>query len=202
MKKNMLIVEDHPFVAEATKSLFLAMADDHVEIARNFDDAVARLHARTDWFRIWLDVDVPGAQGLSLVRHVHDIGFAPRAAVITASDNPQWQADVESMGFLGYVLKTATVDEFNRALGDIMKGRACFSRSRHPRQPSHLTRRQIEILSLLHDGLNTKHIARQLNLSPGTIDNHVSNVISALRANDRTHAVALGMQYGYIRHHA
>ena len=200
--KNMLLVEDHPLVAEATKSLFLAMADDHVEICRNFDEALVHLHARNDWFRIWLDINVPGSQGLRLVRHVHEMGLAPRAAVITASDDAQWQADVESMGFLGYVLKTATVEEFSRALGEIMNGRAHFNKSRNDTQSSHLTRRQIEILSLLHGGLNTKHIARQLNLSPGTVDNHISNVISALRANDRTHAVALGMQYGYIRQHA
>ena len=200
--KKILIVEDHPFVAQATKALFLAMADDHVEICKNADEAIAQLRDTNDWFRILLDVNVPGAQGLSLVRHVHELGLASRSAVITASDHAQWRVDVESMGFLGYVLKTATVEEFNYALGEIMQGRPCFARSQHGKQPSHLTRRQIEILSLLHDGLSTKHIARHLHLSPGTVDNHISNLISALRANDRTHAVVLGMQYGYIQQFA
>jgi len=198
--KYILIVEDHPFVAQATKSLFLAMADEHVvEICKNADEAAVQLRERDDWFRILLDVNVPGAQGLSLVRHVHELGLASRAAIITASDHAQWRADVESMGFLGYVLKTATVEEFNCSLAKIMLGLPCFEKSQNHTQPSHLTRRQIEILGLLHHGLSTKHIARQLNLSPGTVDNHISNLISALCANDRTHAVVLGMQYGYIR---
>lgn len=201
--KNMLIVEDHPFVAQATRSLFLAMEEDHhVEICKNAAEAVDRLRSGGDWFRIWLDINVPGTQGLSLVRHVHELGLAGRSAVITATDNAQWRVEVESMGFLGYVLKTATVEEFSHALGEIMKGRPCFDKVQHDRQPSHLTRRQTEILSLLHDGLCTKRIARQLNLSPGTVDNHISNLISALCANDRTHAVALGMQYGYIPQYA
>jgi len=198
--KHILIVEDHPFVAQATRSLFLAMADDHVvEVCKNADEAVAQLRDRNDWFRILLDVNVPGAHGLSLVRHVHESGLASRAAIITASDHAQWRVDVESMGFLGYVLKTATVEEFNCALAKIMMGRPCFEKSQQHMQPSHLTRRQVEILGLLHEGLSTKHIARELNLSPGTVDNHISNLISALCANDRTHAVVLGMQYGYIR---
>ncbi len=197
--KNILIVEDHPFVAQATKSLFLAMAaDGHVEICKTADEAVRQLHLSENWFRIFLDINVPGAQGLSLVRHVHEIGLAPRSAIITASDHAQWRTDVESMGFLGYVLKTATVEAFNCAMARIMAGCPSFEKSQQSRQPSHLTRRQIEILGLLHDGLSTKHIARQLNLSPGTVDNHISNLISALCANDRTHAVVLGMQYGYV----
>lgn len=199
--RNMLIVEDHPLVAEATRALFMTMAVDHIEICRNADEAVKQLQARDDWYRIWLDVGVPGADGLSLVRYVHKLGWAARAAVITASENVQWRVDVEAMGFLGYVVKTASVEEFSFALNEILEGRRYFDKRQHDRQPSHLTQRQTEILCLLHDGLSTKDIARRLGLSPGTVDNHISALISALRANDRTHAVAVGMQFGYIRRH-
>ncbi|MES2886679.1 MAG: response regulator transcription factor [Pseudomonadota bacterium] len=199
--RNMLIVEDHPLVAEATKALFMTMAVGHIEICRNAEEAVALLQARDDWYRLWLDVGLPGTDGLSLVRYVHKLGWAERAAVITASDNLQWRVDVQAMGFLGYVLKTASVEEFSFALKEILEGRPYFDKQPHDRQPTHLTQRQTEILCLLHDGLCTKDIARRLKLSPGTVDNHISALISALRANDRTHAVAIGMKCGYVRQH-
>lgn len=198
--KNVLIVEDHPFVAESTKSLFLSMENvTHVEISRNVEETVSMLQSGCEWFRILLDINVPGAHGLSLVRHVSNLGMAKKAAVITASVNHRWRSEVESMGFLGYLLKTAAVEEFNRGLAAIMEGRRYFDKSENPTQGSHLTGRQIEILGLLYEGYCTKRIARLLDLSPGTVDNHISNLIHALKANDRTHAVALGMQYGYIQ---
>ena len=157
------------------------------------------LQSGCEWFRILLDINVPGAHGLSLVRHVSNLGMAKKAAVITASVNHRWLSEVESMGFLGYLLKTAAVDEFNRGIADIMQGRRYFDRSQRPMQGSHLTGRQIEILSLLYQGNCTKKIARILDLSLGTVDNHISNIIHALEANDRTHALALAIQFGYIQ---
>jgi two-component system response regulator DesR len=199
--KKMLIVEDHPFVAQSTKLLFLAMDVDHVETCRSADEAVTQLRSGTDWFRIWLDLNVPGAHGLSLVRHVFNLGLANRSAVITGSENHKWQSEVQSMGFLAYLFKTAVLEEFSHGLAESMKGQLYFNRSQGPMKGSHLTALQIEILGLLHDGCCTKDIARTLGLSLGTVDNHISNIIHALEANDRTHAVALGMQYGYIQLH-
>lgn len=198
--KKMLIVEDHPFVAHSTKLLLLAMDVNQVEICRDADDAVNRLRSG-DWFRIWLDLNVPGAHGLSLARHVFDLGLADRSAVITGSENHRWRSEIESMGFLGYLPKTASLEEFSHGLVEIMKGRRYFDKSQRPMEGTHLTGRQIEILGLLHEGHCTKTIATKLNLSMGTVDNHISNLIHALDANDRTHAVALGMQYGYIKLH-
>lgn len=198
---DMLIVEDHPFVAESTKLLFSEMNVGHIEICNNSDEALFQLRANRSWYRIWLDINVPGASGLSLIRYVASLGLASRSAVITASDNLQWRADVASMGFLGYVLKTASIDEFNHALREIMNGRQHYNDTHSDLQPTHLTSRQIEILSLISIGLSAKQIARKLDLSPGTVNNHISNITNALSARDRAHAVALGIQYGYIHNH-
>ncbi|AKJ30130.1 response regulator transcription factor [Caldimonas brevitalea] len=198
--KNILIIEDHPLVAEATRSLFAAMVD-RVVICKDAEQAAAAIAADNYWFRVLLDIGVPGATGLSLVRHVHSKGLAPRTAIITAYENLQWRAEVQSMGFLGYVVKTASVEAFSAAIEKILEGRMCFETLTTETHESHLTRRQIEILNLLWRGCSTKEVARRLALSPGTVDNHVSALIRALRANDRTHAVALGVQLGYIEQH-
>jgi DNA-binding NarL/FixJ family response regulator len=195
---NMLIVEDHPFVADATKALFLSMGVPHVEVCKSADEALALLRNKSDWFRIWLDINVPGARGLSLIRQIAEMGLASRSAVITAADNQQWRMEVQSLGFLGYVLKTVSVEEFNNALGVIIRGDYYHETPHQGENSRPLTARQIQILRLLYDGLCTKLISRELNISCGSVDNHISNIISALSASDRTNAVVIGIKRGYI----
>ena len=186
--RRILVVEDHPLVAEATKSLFLAMSIDQVEVCHCAQDAMARLAETDDWFRIFLDVGVPGADGLSLIRHVGQRGLASRSAVVTASENPQWRADIESMGFLGYVVKTANVQEFNFALQEIIDGRPHFQRKKFDARTTHLTRKQTEILGLLDQGLSTADIARRLRLPLGGVGNSIAAIVHALRASDQPRA--------------
>jgi DNA-binding NarL/FixJ family response regulator len=197
--QQILIVEDHPLVAEATRALFTAMAMGNTTISHDAADAIRQMNSQTNWFRIFLDIGVPGATGLSLVRQAHERGLAERTVIITASENSQWRRDIESMGFLGYILKTSSVDAFSLALGDVFKGNRFFERIENSVQPTHLTQRQTDILRLMHGGSATKDIARQLNISPGTVNNHISAILRALNANDRAHAVAIGMNLGYLR---
>jgi DNA-binding NarL/FixJ family response regulator len=195
----MLIVDDHPVVAQSTRSLFLGMRlADEIEICHTAPEAFAKLQQDADWLRIWLDVDVPGAQGLSLIRWVHEIGLASRSAVITANRNPEWQAEVEGMGFLGYVPKATGFEAFQHAISHIVQGRFYFENSLGPRRPSLLTRRQIDILRLVSHGRVSKEIARQLGLTPATVNNYITAILDALRARSRSHAVALGIEYGYL----
>jgi len=197
--KRMLIVDDHPVVAQSTQSLFLGMQlADAVEICHTAPETIAKLRQDDDWFRIWLDVDVPGAQGLSLIRWIQQIGLASRSAVITANRNPEWQAEVERMGFLGYVPKATGFEAFKHAIQHIVQGRFYFENSLGPRQPSLLTRRQVDVLRLVSHGRMSKEIARQLGLTPATVNNYITTILDALRARNRSHAVALGIEYGYL----
>ena len=196
---RMLVVEDHPLLAASTQSLFLNMRlADEVTVCHTATSAIDYLRAANDWFRIWLDVEMHGTHGLSLIREVHELGFAPRSAVITANRNPQWQAEVESMGFLGYVPKATGIETFKYAVQQIAQGHHYFENSYGRKQASRLTRRQIDILRLIAQGSSSKEIARQLHLTAGTVDNHIAAIICILCAKSRTHAVSIGIECGYI----
>ncbi|MCW7540123.1 response regulator transcription factor [Aquabacterium sp. A7-Y] len=195
----MLIVDDHPVLAQSTRSLFLSMQlADEIDVCHTAAHTIATLQGDADWFRIWLDIDVPGARGLSLIRKVHELGLARRAAVITAVENPDWQVEIKSMNFLGYVPKATGFEAFKHAVQHIVQGREYFEGLQQHRPPSRLTKRQVEILKLVARGHASKEVARQLKLTPGTVDNHVSAIVDALCAKGRTHAVALAIEYGYI----
>lgn len=62
-----------------------------------------------------------------------------------------------------------------------------------------LTEREIEVLRHVSEGNSNKIIAVQLNLSEHTIKGHIKNILSKLGANDRTHAVSIGLRRGLLR---
>jgi DNA-binding NarL/FixJ family response regulator len=61
-----------------------------------------------------------------------------------------------------------------------------------------LTEREIEILRLIAAGNANKEIAAQLDLAEDTVKRHVTNILSKLGANDRTHAVTIALNRGII----
>ena len=198
--KRVLIIEDHPFVAQATQIL-LSNIDKTLtfticDCAQSAEEEFRRF---PDWFRIFVDLNIPGAYGLSLARQLQEFGAADRCAIVTASDNSMWATEAKQMGMIGYIMKTATIDRFTAGLKSVLDGHAAFPRLvSNPYTAGRLTRRQQDVLWLLHRGRSTKQIASQLKLSKGTVDNHVVNILRALDASNRAHAICKAMELGYI----
>jgi CheY-like chemotaxis protein len=87
--REALVVEDHPFVAEATAQLLVRRFDDIEVVTASTAPSALRLvdDARGRWFRIFLDLTVPGAFGLSLVKQIAARDLASVCCVISA---PAW----------------------------------------------------------------------------------------------------------------
>lgn len=200
-KKKILLVEDHPLVADATRALLLKMdAALDICICDTAGNAIETFQDSSDWYRILLDINVPNARGLSLVRTFHRFGVAEKSAVVTASSNQQWSQEVNALGLLGYVVKAANLDDFTQSMQHILQGRKTFpiNNGGHEPQAVRLTRRQQEILQLLHRGLASKEIAAELGLSLGTVNNHITGLMRVLGVTNRTHAVSRAMDLGYL----
>ena len=154
------------------------------------------------WHRIFIDLDVPGAYGLSLVRHFVQRGLKDRSVIVTAANNPQWIAEAKGMGILGYIVKSAPNDVFRDSLAAVLNGDAAFPdapQGQAVEPHTRMTRRQQDNICLLHRGYTSKAIAAQLKLSTGTVDNHVTALLRTLNVSSRTHAVAKAMELGYVR---
>lgn len=200
-QKKILLVEDHPLVADATRALLLKLdASLDIYICDTAGSAIETFHQHNNWHRLLLDINVPNARGLSLIRTFQRFGVAQNSAVVTASHNPQWSQEVCAMGLLGYVVKAANLDDFTLFMQRILQGRRTFPVNEHPpAAPAvRLTRRQQEILQLLHRGLASKEVAAELGVSLGTVNNHISGLMRVLGVSNRTHAVSCAMDLGYL----
>lgn len=198
---HVLIVEDHPLVADALQSLLVRLNPSlqctSCNCARS---ALAQLQADRLWYRVYVDLDVPGAHGLSLVRQIAQTGLAAQTVILTGYDHPQWQAEAKTMGLLGYISKGLKMDDYVRAVSNTLAGVATFGNQSNPSaQGTRLTRRQQDVLCLLHRGYSSKQIASQLGLNTGTVDNHVTGLLRALNASSRTHAIAKAIGLGFLR---
>ncbi len=199
---DVLIVEDHPLVAEAMRSALTACDKRIVShVCTNADSAMGRLteHGR-QWHRIFLDLDVPGAYGLSLAKQVHQLGLSKRCCIVTALAKPELIAQAKAMGFLGYVIKAIPYAEFAKALASVLAGETSYPQTtqRVGQSAVRLTRRQEQLLDGVRRGLSSKEIASECFLSEGTVHNKINAAMKALRVTTRSQAVARAIELGFL----
>ncbi|MEO7056324.1 MAG: response regulator transcription factor [Caldimonas sp.] len=198
----MLIVEDHPLVGEATANLVACeLGDFSPVLSSNAELTIQLLDQEPEaWFRIFLDLDVPGAYGLSLAKEIRVRGLAGRTCVISAFDSPEYFDKIRQWGFLGYVAKATPFLEFRAAVRSILDGVSSFREEvpAHKQTAIRLTRRQTQLLELIRSGLTSRRISAELHIAEGTVNNLVTAILQAFNAGSRAHAVARAIELGLI----
>jgi DNA-binding NarL/FixJ family response regulator len=203
--RPVLIVEDHPLVAEATGMLLTRYGHQVTPvICSNADQTIENLDSRgDDWFRIFLDLDVPGAYGLSLAKEIRQRRLASRCCVVSAFERADYIGEIRAWGFLGYIVKAVAVTEFTAALVKVLAGDRSFPASPVMRRvaATRLTRRQTQLLELIQAGLSSREIADELSLAEGTVNNQVASILQVFEASSRAHAVARAIELGLLETH-
>jgi DNA-binding NarL/FixJ family response regulator len=134
--------------------------------------------------------------------------------VVTMLDDDASVFAAMKAGARGYLLKGSEREEVMRAIQAVGRGEAIFSPAVARRlmdyfallrpEPAtvfpELSEREREILELVADGLKNAQIATTLSLSPKTVRNHVSNILSKLQVADRTQATVLALAAGLGPH--
>jgi DNA-binding NarL/FixJ family response regulator len=199
---RVMVVDDHALIREGAKA-FLGSVTDMVHAGEAADgrEAVA-VAIETQPHVVLMDLHLPGVDGIAATRAIREA--VPTAAVLVVSmldDDTSVFAALRA-GARGYVLKGAAPDELERAIRSVANGDAVFGPGIAERvlhtftAPAavaaapfpELTDREREVLDHLAAGRSNGAIARQLVLSPRTVANHVSNILTKLQATDRTQA--------------
>lgn len=142
-------------------------------------------------------------------------GAIPAPALVVLADAPRgtWLAEALRAGVLAVLPREATEDEITAAilaaaaglvtihplsLTDLLPHLGSAARPLPLNVGQTLTAREIEVLSMLAEGLGNKIIARQMGISEHTVKFHVGSIMTKLGASSRTEAVTIGARQGLI----
>jgi len=202
--KRVLIADDHPLYRDALRAIVpQAFPGACVSEAGSQSEVCALATSDGAFDLIVLDLNLPGATGLSCLREVRASAPLTPIIVISATDDPHTMSEVVLAGAAGYVPKSAPRQVLIDALRAIMGGGSYLpagavvalrraqareeSAARHPRRDE-LTSRQKRVLKLLAAGLSNKRIARELAISEITVKAHVSLILKKLGVANRVQA--------------
>ena len=145
-----------------------------------------------------MDIALPGATGVDCIRQLKAAGTKMQFMIFTIYEDSDQVFEALAAGASGYLLKDTAPDKIIAALKELHEGGSPMSISiarkvvasfhRTP-EPSPLSPRETEVLTLLAKGLLYKEIAEQLHISTGTVRQHIHNIYERLHVQNRTEAL-------------
>jgi DNA-binding NarL/FixJ family response regulator len=200
---RVLVVDDHPLFRDGMVGLLATVPDVEVVGAVGSGEEAVAWSGRATADVVLMDINLPGISGVDATRRV--LARSPGTAVLVVSmvDDDDNVVSALTAGARGYVLKEASPDEIVAALRTVAAGGAVFgaaiaarlvtTAARERSSPlldrDSFTARERDVLDLLAEGASNRQIARRLDLSLKTVQNHVSRILDKLQAADRTQAV-------------
>jgi DNA-binding NarL/FixJ family response regulator len=207
MATRILIVDDHPLTRDALASLLEQSGFTVAGQAADGETAVLRAGDLAPDV-ILLDLSLPGMNGLEALPRLREAAPAAEVVVLTASGTEENLLGAIRGGAAGYLLKSEPPERIVEFLHGVARGEAALSGSiarrlletvretggRETGVPdsiaAKLTAREVEILLLLEDRLETDEIAKRLFISEHTVRSHVKSILRKLGVSSRREAVA------------
>ena len=198
---RILIADDHPMfraaLAFGLRELFPQVQTIEAASFALVESAVAQ---QVELDLVLLDLNIPGAQGLSALIYLRGECPATPVLVVSADDHPRTVRRVQQFGAAGFVSKAAPMPVLQEAVRAVMAGDDWFTSEKAEKSEedarlaarlAHLTPQQFRVLMCVADGLANKQIAFQLGMAENTVKVHLTAILRKLDCNSRTQAAVL-----------
>jgi NarL family two-component system response regulator LiaR len=208
---RILIVDDHAVVRGGLRA-FISSTPGMKVVGEgsNGQDAV-RLAEFLNPDVILMDLVMPGMDGIEAIKIIKKANPEARIMVVTSFAEDEKVFPAIKAGALGYLLKDSSPQELIQAIKEVYHGEAALhpsiarklireigSTDTAPQPEVELTRRELEVLRLIAQGLTNVEIGQALNLSEWTVRSHVTSILSKLHLGNRTQAALYALQIGLI----
>jgi len=211
---RVVLVDDQTLVRRGLRALLDLAGDIAVvgEAGDGLEGATVIRRERPDV--VLLDVRMPKASGLDLLRDLRRANELPPTILLTTFDDDEALIEGVKAGARGYLLKDVSLEQLTGAIRAVAAGETLIRPAvtervlrglEHVRRdfealepPDPLTKREVEILRLMAGGYSNREIAEALGTAEGTIKNHASSILSKLGVRDRTRGVLKARERGYI----
>jgi two-component system response regulator DesR len=199
---RVLLADDEHLIRGAVAALLGLEADLEVVAEVGRGDEVAAAVAEHDPDVVVLDIEMPGADGLTVAEDLTAAGARCAVCILTSFGRPGYLRRAMAAGVRGFVAKDAPTQELAAAIrrihggGRYLDGELAAGAMAAGDNP--LTEREREILRLIGTGTGTARIAALLHLSEGTVRNYLSTAMSKLGEPTRVAAARAAKDMGWI----
>lgn len=191
MALRLLIADDHPLLVDGLVSVLEEIEDvlvlEPVNNGRLLIDRLRKLVVDV----ILLDLNMPHLDGISSLKIIKTEFLRVKVIIFTSYDQPKLIKEIKALGAEGYLLKTSTSTTLKKAILAVAAGQTWFPQTgietQEPEMPAddfikkyQITKREVEIIRMIAEGLTTKQIGDRLFVSEFTINSHRRNICRKL----------------------
>jgi DNA-binding NarL/FixJ family response regulator len=212
LRMKILVIDDHVLIREALRGVLAELsAEAKVSEASDWRQAARQIELAPDFDLILLDLKLPDRNGFEVLAELRERYPSVSVVVLSAHHDAENVAKALDLGAIGFIPKSSPREVMLSAFNLVFSGGMYIppeilirkeppqSRPGHPSAAADLglTERQMQVLALMMQGRSNKAICRILLLAEPTVKNHVTAILRALKASNRTEAVinagALGL---------
>ncbi len=160
---------------------------------------------------VLMDIGLPGINGIEVTKRIKSLLPSARIIMLTSAEDDQTVASALAAGATGYCLKTVFIGQLAAAIESVSGGVGwldpCIAGRILPilggrvvlgNSASRLTKRELDVLALIVDGLSNDAIAERLFLSVDTVKTHMRHIFEKLDVRDRTQAAVTAMKQSLL----
>lgn len=211
MKIKVMITDDHKMVREGIKQLLeLNDSISVVGMASDGDECISVLESKKPDLLL-LDINMPSKNGLEIIEEIKKLNFNVKIILLTVHNEVDYLLKAVEIGADGYVLKDSGSAELVNAIEIVMSGESyiqpdmipmlnskMIAKNSDKEKMKNLTKRELEVLVLVSEGMFNKEIADKLSISERTVKNHISSIFKKIDVADRTQAAVFAIRNNLI----
>lgn len=209
---KVMIADDHILMREGIRQLL--EFDGTIEViaeANNGEECLEKLKTIKPEVLL-LDINMPKKNGIEVLESIRKQNLKVKVLILTVHNEIEYLLKAVDIGVDGYILKDSESAELKRAIVTVSEGESYIQSSLIPALNSRLiardidkekidslTKRELEVLIQVANGMFNKEIANALNISERTVKNHLSNIFKKIDVSDRTQAAVFAIKNDIIK---
>ena len=212
MSIRVMLVDDHVLMREGIHQLLefdgtisvVAEANNGIECLDKLKNDVPDV--------LLLDINMPKMNGIEVLEEIRKRNISVKVLILTVHNEIDYLIKAVDIGVDGYILKDTESAELKKAINAVVSGESYIqpnlipalnsklvSRDNDKDKIDSLTKRELEVLIQVANGMFNKEIAMSLNISERTVKNHISNIFKKIDVSDRTQAAVFAIKNDIIR---
>lgn len=212
MSVKVMLADDHILIREGIRQLL--EFDGSIEMIDEANDGEECLEKIVDSKAdvLLLDINMPKKNGIEVLQEIKDRGIKIKVLILTVHNEIEYLMKAIDIGADGYMMKDSDFAELKRAIETVISGESYIQPSLIPAlnkrllmrdvendKVDSLTKRELEILVRVTEGMLNKEIATALDISERTVKNHIFNIFKKIGVSDRTQAAIFAIKNDIVK---